>query len=316
MKMKITLIGFLLLLLSACELGSQMRPPMPTDFSVNVADSDKCGCPGAKLVSVTAKQGSPRFSVAKLERDMYGPDIARSKTTNYQINTPNTQALGCTIDRPVAQPEKCSLVRTFDVNGAMYPNDLADLSRARVLSIVAGRLDETGGGSGGTGMCATRCKAGTDGCPTYDATKSGDVALGPKIAQFAGSIKADETVGIGRIMALTSGGQNNCGRTDLVGMGGLFSNAGSRCDISSSMGAMGQVRITIPEALQFKLATPQVNRFTVIFEKSAGAPRLEVTGGTTPVAYNGPVNRVDYMDGLYAVEVNNKCLGILTKSGV
>lgn len=315
-RLAVTLFSFGLLI--ACEPGSQMRIPPSSDFRVDRGASEKCSCPGSEFVSVAATKGSPRFSVVTMERNVYDPNsaITSSKPSNYQINAPAVQGLGCTVDRPASDPTVCRVVRTFNVNGVMHPSNLAQLSRERVLSIVAGRLDGASGGNQGAGSCPARCKADAGDCPTYDATKTGDVALGPKIAQFVGTFKPNETVDIGRVMALTSGGTNACGRTDMAGINGRFSNAGSRCDIASGMGAMGKVKITVPDALQFKLSAPQVNRFTIEFEKAAGAPRLEISAGTLPSTYNGAVNRVDYIDGLYAIEVNNKCLGVLTKSGV
>lgn len=319
MKMLRTIAAIVSLgVLIGCELPSASRPPNPSDFKVEVAASEKCSCPGSKYVSVVATKGSPRFNVVKLERNVYDPnsEMTSSKATNYQITAPSVQGLGCTVDRPASDPSTCRVLRTFNVGGVMHPNDLDQLSRERVLSIVAGRLDGASGGNQGTGHCPARCKADAGDCPTYDGTKTGDITLGPKIAQFIGTFKPDETIDVGRVMALTSGGANACGRTDIVGVKGRFSNAGSRCDVASGMGAMGKIKISVPDALQFKLATPQVNRFTIEFEKAAGAPRLEISGGTLPGAYNGAVNRVDYIDGLYAIEVNNKCLGVLTRSGV
>jgi hypothetical protein len=308
----------LLGLLAACQPGSQMRIPPPSGFRVDTAPSERCGCPDSKYVTVVATQGSPRFSVVTMERNAYDPNSAmtRSKPTNYQLGTPNSQGLGCTVDRLPSDPDVCRVIRTFSVDGVMHPANLAQLSRERVLSIVAGRLDDASGGNQGAGHCAARCKADSGDCPTYDGTKTGDVSLGPRIAQFVGTFAPNDTIDVGRVMALTSGGANACGRTDIVGVAGLFSNAGSRCDIASSMGPMGNIKISVPDALQFKLTTPAANRFTVVFEKAAGAPRLELSGGSLPGTYNGPVNRVDYLDGLYAIEVNNKCLGVLTKSGV
>jgi len=239
----------------------------------------------------------------------------KQSTINVQLGLSGKRRLGCTVDRDPADLAVCRIVRTFNVNGVMFPDNLADLSRERILSLVEGRLRDEQTGNAGTGQCVQQCKSNGSGCPVYDATTGGDVTLGPRIAQLVGSIKPNDNVDVASIMALTSGGTNACGRTGIAGKTGRFSNAGSRCEIKSTMGTLGAIKITIPEALQFGLSTPEVNRFTVSFDKAAGAPQILLTGASFPGTYNGAVNRVDYVDGLYVVELNHQCLGIRTKPG-
>ncbi len=305
---------FILTASAGCEPSSGMRRhPTATPVRVKVGTSPECRCADSQYVSVEAQAGT-RYTYTALERSLYAPasEIRVSRPVQGDVS----RGLGCTIDRSPDDPTRCTVIRTFNVGGVMYPNDLETLSRERVLAIVAGRLHDASGGNQGAGHCAARCKAAGGDCPTYDGRTSGDVELGPRIAQLVATFDPNTTVGIGRIMELTSSGKNECGRTDIAGNGGVHSNAGSRCAIQSSLGPLGSIAIAIPDALQFRLEKHAVNRFTMLFDKAAGAPRLELSGGSLPSAYNGPVNRVDYIDGLYAVEVNGKCLGLLSKTGV
>lgn len=304
-------------LLPGCEARSGPRKPVPgVDVLMMEPEEANCQCAGAvryKLVN----QGGHRWMKK---------GIRYRRLLTQDSSTVVPQPLTIEVGPNATVPLQCSILPdsnadciesvVFEIDGIQYPDTLQDLNRDMVVDIVQASTDPLNSDMNPTGDCVQAC-LGDSGqpCQSFDATGSSDVQLGKEIALLLGNVTPRDTIGIDKIVELTSSKTNECGRTDVAFENYVGYNFGNACEIRGTLpGGSGRADVIVPSSLLLEYSKKGAGNFEFRFYKSGAAPEVRFSDGGLQQAYGGHIKQMNYHDGQYILQhENNSCFAIRVK---
>lgn len=248
-----------------------------------------------------------------------------TRTLNQGDSAVVSQNVNITVKAKSSIPLECSLVpdqnsdcvrsQTYQLDGINYPNDIANVSREVIINMVTASIDPLPSDLSPTNSCLNACITNNASCQSFDASSSSDAPLGKAIALLLGNLSPDQTIGVGKIMALTRSGQNECGRTDVVLKNNLAHNFGNRCDVKGILpGGAGNADVSVPSSMQFQYEQLGAGNFSFKFYKSGAAPSMLFSDPALQTALGGSIKQLNYHDGQYIMQHdNNNCFAISLK---
>lgn len=313
------------LALSGCDPVAARRSSLPSDIAVREIPqgSTQCRCPGARRFRVV-NNGSSATTVGfvRLERRLTSDDVTQISETRRIGGEGGEVLLQCSILESNGGDCLTGTRIAYRVNGIHYPETPENMVRETIVKLVSENL-QTSDPLTSTGRCPKDCANTTSGrCVVVDATGSPDAGLAARVGDLVGTMPRSGTVPIKRILELTKGDANSCGRTDIATDNGMAHNYGDdrSCTINGTLPLnLGDANTVVPSNLLFRFDPGQsVGNFSLQFLRSRGAPVVRFSDPTLEAKLGGRLARADFIDGVVSGEFvtnagANVCLGIRTR---
>ena len=287
------------------------------------AGETQCRCPGARRFRAVNPAEVPAIlGLVRMERRLTGSEVVQVNETRT-IPPKNQLLLQCSILEGPAGDCLSGTRIVYRINGLHYPTNLDEMLRDTVIDLVTENL-QTSDPMTATGRCLRDCASGgsSDRCFVVDAAKSPDAGLAAKVANIVGSMPRSGSVPIQRVLELTKGDPNSCGRTDIATKNGVGYNYGDdqSCVISGTLPlSLGSANTSVPSNLLFNFDGGQgVGNFTLQFPRKRGAPIVKFSDAALQSRFGGRLARIDFLDGVASGEFvtnsgSNVCLAINTR---